>query len=749
MLRRPRFRPHYRTEVVEREGVFVLSATEQIVLQGSLYELVVPLLDGRPLEDVCGALRERAAPSKIIYTIRKLQERGLVVEGDDGGLAPEDAFWSAQDVDPPEARRRLAETTVSVRSIGVDADVFRALLEASSVRLDDDGDLTVVVADHYLRRELQEWNRAALTGGKPWLLVKPTGAEIWIGPLFRPGSTGCWECLAHRLRCNLPIVSYLESLLEDRDCPAIDVTSSPASLSVAWGLAANSVATWIAGGGRLDGLEGTIQSYDVVNSTSATHRLIQQPFCPECGDDRPSSNGTARPLVLESRQKTYTEDGGHRSASPPETIARYGHHVSPICGAVTMLESSVPGNDGVMHVYVSGANVARGARSLGGLRSDLRESSCGKGMNDLQAKAGALCEGLERYSGLFRGDEPRRTASLISLGDSALHPNDCMLFSETQYARREERNASPSVYNSIPQRFDPEREIEWTPVWSLTRGCPRYLPTSYCFFEYPHDCGADFCVGCSNGNAAGNNLEEAILQGFFELVERDSVGLWWYNRGRVPGVDLDSFDEPYLHRLKAYLKRHQRTLWALDLSSDLQIPAFAALSRRTTGPTEQLMFGFGAHFDPRIGLMRAVTELNQMLVPLLGDDDRADGLPPEFSDAETSNWLNNATLEAHPFLVPADRPPRRKSDFPNAGTDDLKEDVLLCKSMVEQRGFEFLVLDQTRSEIGMPVVKVFVPGLRHFWARFAPGRLYDVPVELGWIDEPLNEDQLNPNPMFL
>jgi oxazoline/thiazoline synthase len=49
----------------------------------------------------------------------------------------------------------------------------------------------------------------------------------------------------------------------------------------------------------------------------------------------------------------------------------------------------------------------------------------------------------------------------------------------------------------------------------------------------------------------------------------------------------------------------------------------------------------------------------------------------------------------------------------------------------------------------LPVAKVIVPGLRHFWARFAPGRLYDVPVRLGWISRPLAEEELNPVPMFL
>jgi ribosomal protein S12 methylthiotransferase accessory factor len=62
---------------------------------------------------------------------------------------------------------------------------------------------------------------------------------------------------------------------------------------------------------------------------------------------------------------------------------------------------------------------------------------------------------------------------------------------------------------------------------------------------------------------------------------------------------------------------------------------------------------------------------------------------------------------------------------------------------------EMLVLDQTRPEIGMPVVKVVVPGMRHFWPRFAPGRLYHVPVQLGWLPRPTDEGDLNPIPMFL
>ena len=121
----------------------------------------------------------------------------------------------------------------------------------------------------------------------------------------------------------------------------------------------------------------------------------------------------------------------------------------------------------------------------------------------------------------------------------------------------------------------------------------------------------------------------------------------------------------------------------------------------------------------------------------------------DLEDPETLRWLKTATLENQPYLVPADSPRRLLADFPECRTEDIREDVLACQALVEQRDLEMLVLDQTRPDIGLPVVKVIVPGLRHFWARFAPGRLFDVPVKSGWLPQALREEDLNPIPFFM
>ena len=120
-------------------------------------------------------------------------------------------------------------------------------------------------------------------------------------------------------------------------------------------------------------------------------------------------------------------------------------------------------------------------------------------------------------------------------------------------------------------------------------------------------------IPSSFGNASVNILEEATLQGFFELVERDSVAIWWYNRLQMPEVDLASFNEPFIHEMQRYYCRHDREIWVLDLSSDLNIPTFAALTRKSSGGQEAIMMGFGAHFDDRLALIGALTELYQMM----------------------------------------------------------------------------------------------------------------------------------------
>jgi len=246
----------------------------------------------------------------------------------------------------------------------------------------------------------------------------------------------------------------------------------------------------------------------------------------------------------------------------------------------------------------------------------------------------------------------------------------------------------------------------------------------------------------SNGNAAAACYSEAVLQGLLELIERDSVALWWYPRTLQRGVDLSSFRCSYLDSCVNYHESLSRDLWALDITTDLGIPSFVALSRRRVG-AEHIVLGFGAHPDAKLALRRAIAELNQTL----GNVDARMSSRDVESDA-TAIWLQSATVESEYYLRPRDSDPIAARDYPDP-PQDVSGSLNLCLSRLCMAGLEAFAFNLTRPDINLKVVKVLCPGLRHFWARFAPGRLYDVPVMLERIGKMQTEADLNPIPMFL
>ena len=339
MLNVPRFKHHIRAEVVPGEGVFVLSGQQQTLLKGRLYELVVPCVgDGLSTDDLCDRLQDRASAAEIYFVLNQLEAKGFLCE--QRGPLPDDeaALWAAQQIDPSQAARRLGETTVTLRSFGVDAGPLVSVLESARVRVAENGALGLVATDGYLRDELSDCNAEALRSGRPWMLVRPFGREIWIGPLFQPGVTGCWACLAERLRANRPVESYLASRNERGGAADHDRSSSPATLQAAWGLVAQAVATWVARG-ELPALLGKVQTFDIPTWELKSHTLVRLPYCPACGSGKAVDGAAVRPLDvnLESRLKAFTRDGGHRVVPPEVTLQRFEHHVSPITGAVSML----------------------------------------------------------------------------------------------------------------------------------------------------------------------------------------------------------------------------------------------------------------------------------------------------------------------------------------------------------------------------------------------------------------------------
>lgn len=755
MTYRPQFKRCFRCTLVPSEGIILQSEQGSLLLRGAVYFLLAPLLNGRhTVDEIVARIHDQVSAIEALYALELLHQEGYIVDAIPSVPSEQAAFWDLLNVNPQTAVRRLQEATVSIFSLGkIDPVPFRAMLASLGVQVSSDSQSSVVLVDDYLRDELKAFNQEALAHSRPWLLVKPVGMEIWIGPLFLPGKTGCWECLAHRLGGARKIESYLRERLGASASFFAPLSALPSTLHTALSIAATEMAKWVVRG-QNECLEGQIVTFNVLSLAKHTHVLVRRPQCPCCGDPSVFTASQSTPFVLQSHKKFFTNDGGHRSFAPEETWKTLEHHVSSITGIVGALRPTAPwiGELRVAPSFIASHNFVympkEDSSDLDSLDAGLRSGSGGKGRHVAQAKVSALCEAIERYSGVFQGDEARFRARLKDLGGSAIHPNICMLYSELQFARREQWNIRGSRSTWVPEPFDEDREIEWNPVWSLTYNEPRYVPTAYCYYGYSRKHETWFARADSNGCAAGRSKEEAILQGFMEVVERDNIALWWYNRLRKPAVDLDSFDEPYFQELQNYYKTLHRDLWVLDITSDMPIPTFAAISRRNDREVEDIAFGFGAHFDPRLAILRALTEMNQW-VPVVCTGSPEKSGPYRSQNPEALWWWKTATLKNQFYLAPDKAvAPKVQDDYACRWSDDLAVDVMACVESAEAKGLEVLVLDQTRPDTGLHVMKVVIPGLRHFWPRFGPGRLYDIPVQMGWLKASLTEEQLNPQYIF-
>jgi oxazoline/thiazoline synthase len=730
----PQFAPNFSVYVLPPDVVCLYSEDRKFFLHGELYCALASAIGkgGRSFPQLVRELEQDFPSDKIHEALKRLLDRGYVLPASRSSAGAVAAYWASLGLPSETAEKNLQNCRVRIQSIDVQgaAELGAALSELGVRVVKRSPDLTVTLVSDYLEGRLAELNRQHLSDHTPWLLVQPSGVFPLVGPVFSPGKGACWTCLFDRMIRNREVKGFLDRGAARR------VAVSPLARGTfgesAVQLAAVEIAKAIATDFRTE-LRDHIVSLDLLGSTIVKHYVAARPQCPSCGRKKLRDPRRAPvPVALGAGAKLVMTSGGYRTVSSRATVARFRKHVSPLTGVVKRLErieADLPMNTN----YFAAHNFSAPASTVDELRSGLTGGSFGKGSTAEQGEASALMEAIERYSGIYQGDEIRLTRRFTDFpsGDAIL-PNDVLLYSDAQYRQEPTPDSDES---RIPVLFDRSAKIEWSPVWSLRDERFRYLPTSLLYFFYAGRTAYQIHAD-SNGCAAGNTLEEAIVQGFLELVERDAYAIWWYNRSQRAELDLGQFDDSYVRDLRAQLAETGRRLWVLDVTSDLGIPTYVAIVHWMQNEQENIEFGSGAHFDSRIALLRALTELNQFLsIGLMG------GGTGEKSSLDGATLLH---LEEFPFLTPRGDPtvqagPGSKFDLLNT-----REQVNTCVDLAKRAGLDFLVLNQTRPDIEVPVVRVIVPGLRHFYRRFAPGRLYDVPVKLGLRDRPLPESELTP-----
>ena len=723
---------HLRLEA-EDSGLVLIGEDGLVTVRGRAAASVATLLDGR--RDVAAIVADAPAAvsaGEVTAVLDQLRALGVLEEPDRSAPeAPDDERAERAAFHRAAAGRTLrggAPTVVALHTLGDDAGAraMAGALEASGLAVrpasDTAVDTAVVVVEDLLDPRLAALDERWRAAGVPWLPVRPRGVRQWIGPFFgtEPDSA-CWTCLAVRLRTHRRAEEALLARRGERGPLLRRLPSHPAAVGLAAHRAALEVDAWA------HGHERPVRRGVLVLDSRATaeqlHELRRRPQCPSCGDASLVARRGRVPVVL----GPAADDPVCASSG----LDGYGHLVSPVTGVVPALDVSRGVVGGTMLARTGPTPPAR-ALALEDVRRRTRVGNAGTGATEADARTAALGEALERWSGQFHGDEMRVPARRGDLGDGAVDPRDVLLVDTRQSADPAGWNAAHGPFNHVGPPVDDEEETDWSPLWSLRDGVTRWLPTALLYHGAP---GPSWAFADSNGCAAGPTRDEAIRRGLLELVERDAVALWWYHRTPMPAIDLAT--DPAGRRATDAHAALGRTVWALDLTADLGVPVVAAVSGRVraAGGADRVMLGFGADPDPATALRRALGELaatTEMVVAGVRVPD----------DPDIRRWLTEVDTDREPWLRPGRSAVRARDDLPGPGVGALVERLVA-------RGLEPLVLDQTRPDVGLPVVRTVVPTLRPMWARFAPGRLFDVPVALGRLDAPTPYEGLNPRPVFL
>lgn len=380
-------------------------------------------------------------------------------------------------------------------------------------------------------------------------------------------------------------------------------------------------------------------------------------------------------------------------------------------------------------------------------------SGVGRGLSEAQAAIGAVGEAVERYcaSQPTAGKIVRTTAR--DLGDRAVDPRDCILYSETQY-----------MAEGFPYaRYNEECEMAWVNGRMMPSGREVMIPAIFAYLESTAEHPGEVICGInSSGLAAGPDLAFASLNGLYELLERDAFLVTWMNRLAVPEIDVSAMPGA-VGEIYRHYRRYGVELRVFNVTSDIGISSVVAITVDQTGRGPAVVVGLGCHLDPAVAVQRAVFEVSQVRT---GESNRMAhlhvrraALRPE--DVRTID--DHSALFAAPNMLPELEFLLRRRDV--ISIEDLKgqslgsveQDLSRVIAAVAGIGSEIICVDLTTDDIksvGLRVVRMIATGLQpiHFGfgeERLGGDRLFRAPQQMGFSRAPSSEAELNrcPHPL--
>jgi ribosomal protein S12 methylthiotransferase accessory factor len=209
----------------------------------------------------------------------------------------------------------------------------------------------------------------------------------------------------------------------------------------------------------------------------------------------------------------------------------------------------------------------------------------------------------------------------------------------------------------------------------------------------------------TNGLASGNVIEEAVFHGLSEVIERDAWSL--VEAVKRTGPLVTEVEDGLASGLIEKFAAAEVDVRIKDITSDVGVPTIAAASDdvRLKDPA-LLTIGMGTHTSAEVAVLRALTEVAQSRLTQIHGA-REDTTTADFR--RQIGYDRTKRLNRHWF---GDSETRSFSEIRSQDSEDFLDDINLMLKRLEEAGMDrAIVIDLTREEIGVPVVRVMVPGL--------------------------------------
>ena len=383
-------------------------------------------------------------------------------------------------------------------------------------------------------------------------------------------------------------------------------------------------------------------------------------------------------IVLKSCPKVYMLET-HRSKTPADTL-RFVERVKEATGMMSFRNATEVDRIGIQ-VFTCDRRRPDGSLT----------SHTGKGVSAIQAQVSITMEAIERYCSEFQQEylDKLVKGSYRELRSrfNVLDPEEMIL----------------SQFND----YRSDKDIYW--AWGYDIAGQEDILVPACAVYHPfHEDNTRLINTNTNGVAAGNTMEEAVIHGLAEVIERDAWSIAQYTRRFNDAIFIE--DEPANEFIVGVLEKFERAgveVVAKDLTTDVGMPVVAAFSQdlkyRTMAPVD----GFGAHLDPRVATVRALLEIATTRVLLLqkyGIEGVCDTPPLYMRDSEE---------EENPRFFAYDQKGIRELEVGYSA--DIYEDIQKVVAGLCACGLERVIaVDLTRPDMGIPTVRMVVPGMESF-----------------------------------